>query len=103
MCLLLKSSLVAQYCDGLMFQIANIVDIPLVARMRELSCTSMSCSLTDFVTLVPGVWVVSRMAIVFIDTDAFEIGARANSIKNNTQGIYFKLIVSSSNKNLRGL
>ena len=86
-----------------MFQIANIVDIPLVARIRELSCANTSCSLTDFVVLVSGVCVVSDMSIVVTNIVAFEIGASANSIKNNTQGIYFKLIVSSSNKNLHGL
>ena len=86
-----------------MFQMANIVDIPLVARMRELSCASVSSSLSDFVVLVSGVWVVSRVSIVVTNIVAFEIGASANNIKNNTQGIYFKLIVSSSNKNLHGL
>ena len=101
MCLLLKSSLLPQYFAGLVFQIANIVDIPLVVRMRELSRARVS--FLDFESKSSNATALAVATELYITILARDRGDKANIIKNNIHGIYFKFIVSSLSKNLRGL
>lgn len=98
LCLLLNSTLDAQYSDGDILQMANIVDIPLVARILELSCARVVSS--DF-GLVSSV--ATTLVAVSIITLASAFGDSANNNASSIGVMNISFIILSFSKNLRGL
>ena len=111
---LLNDKLLAQYSWGLMFQIVNILDIPLTANILELSLAKRVALLvlesTPLVATALLEAVVLEVAIdratVTLVADVDIAFADVNINNKNAKIIvrmYFNFIVSSTSKNLHGL